>query len=185
VTINLLSPLGGNFIKDFPFQNAYNMDLIDAYAGPNSLNTHSLGTYTPQLIGSTTNPNLSLANGGFIRGFYYKIFDQVFTWGEFRFGTTGAVPGSGFYSVTLPFTASTGIGGNPTAARGIIIGNAYTWDANVSGGRFPCVVQLKSSTELDFALRMGQSNEEVSNSTPFVWDNNDGMMWGARYKAVS
>src|SRR5690349_11453328 len=83
----LITPQGSNFLRDFPGQNAVNCDLLDNYAGP-CLTTHPIQTFTPALVSSTGPANDPvLGTGGFIRGFYYKIFDQIHMWGEFRFGT--------------------------------------------------------------------------------------------------
>src|SRR5215208_3695550 len=105
MVLSLETPLGNNFLKDWPTQNTENCDLIDDFAGP-CLVSHALGSYTPVLTATTTNP--SLGTGGALTGKYYKIFDQVWIWGEFRFGV-GAAIGSGTYQISIPFRAKTNL----------------------------------------------------------------------------
>lgn len=187
MTLSLVTPLGSNFIKDFPFQNTENCDAIDAYAGP-CLTTHNLQAWTPQLQGTSNNP--VLGTGGFNRGFYYKIFDQVYVWGEFRFGSSGmSVALSGTWLMTLPFAVEnlTGINGtifgsSPTVGTGII------WDDSTGGNRLPLTVHLRSSNTVVFGFRMtsGAGSREVSNVAPPVltWAALDGITWCARFKRV-
>src|SRR5215213_3743947 len=107
MVLSLLTPTGPNFIKDFPAANVVNLDRIDDYAAP-SLTTHPLQTYTPVLTAATANPVLGV--GGIIRGYFYEIFDQIYTWGEFRFGTSGISNGTSTWMVSLPFSAKANIG---------------------------------------------------------------------------
>src|SRR3954462_14655862 len=103
MVLALQTPTGPSFVKDWPAQNTVNCDLIDGYAGP-CLTTNPLLDYVPVLTASVTDP--TLGTGGILVGKYYKIFDQIYVWGEFRFGT-GATIGSGVYRISLPFRAKT------------------------------------------------------------------------------
>src|SRR5260370_37137024 len=100
MVLSLQTPAGINFIKDWSSQNAVNCDLMDAYAGP-----YAIQTYVPILTAVTTNP--VLGSTGTITGFYYRLFDQIYTWGEFKFNGTGSNKGAGTYIITLPFKAKT------------------------------------------------------------------------------
>lgn len=185
MVLSLVTPIGSNFIKDWPSQNQVNCDLIDGYAGP-SLHTHPINSYTPQVLSTTTAP--TLGTGGLIRGFYYRIFDQIYTWGEFRFGTAGISAGSGIWSVSLPFAATSPIsGGNGTMARAPILGNGFIWDDSAAATRMPLIVQLRSSTEIQFGVKMGSGAgaEGVGSTIPITWAINDGIMWSARYKRAA
>lgn len=185
MTLSLITPAGINFIKDFPFQNAENCNGIDDYAGP-CLTSHPLTEYTPQLRATTTNP--TLGPDGFIRGFYYRIFDQIFTWGEFRFGTSGTSAGSGFWHISLPFNADSIIGSNVTPARAVIVGNGLVWDDSADSGRWPIICHLRTNDSIQFTHKMnsGKASEIVSAAgIPIPWTANDGLMWYARYKRAA
>lgn len=178
--VSLLTPQGSNFIKDFVGQNAHNCDQIDAYAGP-CLTSHPLQTYTPELTGDTTNP--VLGTGGFIRGFYYQIFDQIYTWGEFRFGSSGFNIGMGLYAVSLPFAANNTMGVTNTPGSAPIVGSGSTYDDSSNAGRLPLTVHLRTaSTQLFFGIRMnsGSSFRELREAGHITWAANDGVTWFAR-----
>ena len=181
MVLPLITPTGVNFIKDFPSQNAVNCNLIDAYASP-CLTSHPLQTYTPILTGDGSNPALGVA--GFIRGFYYKIFDQIYTWGEFRFGTSGIGIGSGTWSIDLPFPAKTLLGFTDTFGSSPIVGNGVVRDDSAVAGRFPLTCHLRSATRLMWGFRMnsGLANKDVNDTRPITWAINDGITWAARYK---
>lgn len=183
MTLGLVTPQDVNFIKDWPSQNEINCNLIDDFAGAQCLTSHPLGLYTPVLSAVTTPP--TLGTGSVIQGYYYKIFDQIYTWGHFRLGT-GFTAGSGVYTITLPFKVktllpiSTNLGGTP------IIGNGHLWDESsaVAGGRQPVTVQLRTDQTAMFGIRMnsGAAAREVTNAGPIVWAVDDGIKWSARYQ---
>lgn len=184
MVLSLPSPVSSNFIKDFPTQNAVNLDAIDAYAGP-CLITHGLRTWTPQLTAITTDP--VLGTGGVIKGYYYKIFDQVWAWGEFRFGATGASFGSGIWTVTVPFPIDTlaGNGANPlTIGEWPVIGEGVCWDNSATNGQ-PLLVMARSSTQVSFGTRFNAlTGREVLSTSPMTWAASDGITWNMRYKAL-
>ena len=181
MVLSLVTPLGANFMKDFPSQNVINCDEIDAYAGP-SLITHPLPSYTPILGAVTTDP--VLGTGGYIRGFYYQIFDQIYTWGELRFGTAGNSPGSGTWTISLPFAASSALGPNVSLGNAPVIGDGVIYDDTGSAGRQPVSVHLRTSTEVMFGSRMGTGlgTRQITPTTPITWTINDGLSWFMRYK---
>lgn len=178
MAISLVTPIGANFLKDFPGQNAVDQNLIDTYAGP-CLTTHALQTWTPSLFGASSDPVLGVAS--YQKGYYYRLFDQIFAWGEFRFGTSGASFGSGAYLMNLPFPARTNLGFNATLGQAPIIGNGVTWDQSASNG-IPLIVQLRTSTQVEFGIRMGSGlTRDVNPSTPMVWAVQDGITFAVRY----
>lgn len=184
--LTLQTPVGNNFIKDWPGQNRVNCDRIDAYAGP-CLTSHPIQTYVPSLTASTTNP--VLGTGNTLVGLYYLIFDQVFTWGEFRFGT-GASVGSGIYAISLPFRAQTTVGQGPSSGftSPPSVGNAIAFDESSDAGRQPMLTTLRNLDQLAFSVRMGTGgiSRGASHNIPFAWTGApapaDGIMWSARYK---
>lgn len=182
--LNLISPVGNNFIKDWPAQNINNTDSIDAYAGKALLGSQVI-PYTPQLQANGSNPNLGV--GGINQGFYYQIWDWIYAWGEFRFGTSGFSLGSGTYFVSLPFTADTSIvGNNITAATGAIVGNGILFDASTDGGKRPLICQLRTTTDIEFMRPNGDTGSEFVNSgSPVTWTNGDGVSWTAQYRRLT
>ena len=182
MVLPLITPVGSNFIKDFPSDNTVNMDLIDAYAAP-SLTSHPLQTYTPILTAVTANPFMGTAP--VIRGFFYEIFDQIYTWGEFRFGATGSpTAGTGTWMMSLPFAAKSNVGINTIIGNTPVIGNALIWDDSSSTGRLPCTVHLRTNTQMMFGCQMNNSLSfrEVNGTNPITWAPSDGISWSARYQ---
>lgn len=186
MVLPLISPVGSNFIKDFPAQNAVNLDAIDSYAGP-SLITHPLTAYTPILHARDAGPDPVLGTGGVIQGFYYRIFDLIYTWGEFRFGTAGTSFGTGVYTITIPFPADDGIvSANATSARGAVVGDGLLWDDSTDGGKRQLIAQLRTNTEVQFQVGNGVGGgfELVNSGGPITWAINDGMSWWLTYKRL-
>lgn len=177
----LISPQGSDFMKDWPGQNAINCDSIDSYAGPTLL-AQPLQSYTPALTAATTDP--SLGTGGIITGFYYCIFDQVYTWGELRF-KTGLSVGSGNYIVTLPFPANTFKTPSVNIGAGPVIGSGQVWDNSVANSRFPVYVQLRTATQIMFGNHNNATTRGVSDSGTIPWAIDDGIAWSARYQRSS
>jgi hypothetical protein len=179
----LQTPIGANFLKDWPAQNTINSELEDAYAGL-CLTSHALGTYVPILTASTTNPGLG--TGGTLKGFYYRIFDEIWSWGEFTFGTS-AFAGVGTYTITLPFRAKTllNIGGALSNCP-VVIGNGQAYDVSVpgAGGRQPVLAVLKTVDTIVFGLRLGTAGASrfITDLTPYTQAVGDGIMWAVRYQ---
>jgi hypothetical protein len=184
--LNLQTPIGTDFLKNWPSQNAVNCDALDAYAGP-CLVTHPIQTYTPALTASTTNP--SLGTGSTLIGQYYTVFDQVYTWGEFRFGTSASV-GSGIYEISLPFRAKTLIGIGPSSlyTSGPVVGNGTVFQLAADANRQPVTAVLRSLDKLAFSVHMGTAGASrgVSHNIPIAWSGagapGDGLFWSARYQ---
>ena len=174
----LVNAIGSNFLKDWPERNAVSCEDIDAYAGP-SLRSDALQTYTPALTASTTDPALGAT--GTIKGIYFKIFDQIYTWGEFRF-KTGFSAGTGTYIVTLPFPAKTLTNPATVIGKGPILGSGHLWDASAAATRQPLLVQLRTSTQIMFGARNNGSTREVDNLSLITWAVDDGISWFVRYQ---
>lgn len=180
----LLSPPSNTFLKDWPAYNQFNCGEIDDYAGP-CLPSHGLQTYNPQLTATSSNP--VLGTGGSITGYYYKIFDQVWVWGEFRFGSSGASGGTGTWLITLPFIATNFLGFSTTIGQAPVVGNGYFWDASASTSRFPLTVHLRNSTQMMFGFRMdsGGAGRELSGSNPAAVAASDGVTWAAKFQRIT
>ncbi len=179
----LIDPLGSNFLKDFPAQNSVNLDLIDDYARA-SLTSHPLVPYTPVLTASVSNPIVGTGGPAVLRAFYYEIFDQVFLWGEFRFGTTGGSGGNGTWGMSLPFPVANLIGFGTNLASRPVIGSGSIWSNATPANRQPVTVQCRTATEIQFGIRINGATgqREVSHNNPFAWANSDGLNWYAHYQ---
>ncbi len=183
MVLNLETQVGPDFLKDFPGVNGANLDDIDALAGP-CLITHPLTAYTPVLSAVTTAPTLG-TTGALLRGFYYRIFDQIYTWGEFRFGT-GFAAGSGIYTISLPFPANSLVGVNTNIGSSPVVGDGLVFDDSLDAGRQQVTVHLRTTSQLMFGTRMNSGgNREVDHTAPITWAALDGITWFARYKRAS
>lgn len=183
--ITLLSPVGANFLKDFPAQNAVNCDRIDAYAN-SCLTSDPLKTYTPIFTASTANPTIGTGGPAVLRAYYYEIFDQIYTWGEFRFGTTGAFAGTGTWSMTLPFNALCNIGIGANIGLMPVIGAGSIWVQSTAANRQPVTVHLKSTSEMQFSVKLnsGAAQREITGNAPVAWAPQDGLHWYAHYQRL-
>jgi hypothetical protein len=182
MVLSLIDPIGPNFIKDFPGQNEVNLDAIDAFAGP-SLPAHPLRSFTPDLTSTTTKPTLG---DGSNTAYYYEIFDQVYMWGQLRFGT-GFTAGVGTYIMGLPFTCASAIGNTVTLGDKPIVGVGSVFDASSNAGKLPVTVHLRTATQLHFGVRLtsGLASRELTNSGYITWAVGDGISWNARFRKVS
>ncbi len=182
----LIIPIGSNFIKDFPSQNAVNMNLIDAYAN-SCLTSDPLKGYTPVFTtASGGTPAVGTGGPAVNRAFYYEIFDQIYVFGEFRFGTTGANSGNGIWELTLPFAAlnTTGIGANIGLMP--VIGAGSIWCQATAANRQPITVHLASSTQMRFSVKLnsGAGSREIVHNGPIAWAPQDGINWYAHYQRL-
>lgn len=182
----LITPTNTNFMKDFPAQNTVNCDLIDAYARA-CLTTHSLKPYIPIFKASVSDPVIGTGGGASLKAFYYEIFDQVYTWGEFRFGTSSPSSGSGIWSMSLPFPALNAIGIGSNSGTMPLIGTATIWCQATPANRQPANVHLKSSTEVQFSARLnsGAAQTELTHNAPIPWAPQDGLTWNASYQRIT
>lgn len=181
--VSLVTTQSSDFIKDFPAQWATNANAIDAYAN-SSLTTHGLKSYTPIFTATVSNPVIGTGGGAVLRAYYYEIFDQIYTWGEFRFGTSGPTSGSGIWIMSLPFAANTTISPSTVIGAAPIIGEGSVWCNLTAGNRQPMSVHLRSSTTMMFGGRInaGGASREFTNTFPIAWAVQDGLSWSARYQ---
>jgi hypothetical protein len=182
MVLALQTPVGPNFLKDWPSQNAVNCNLIDGYAGA-CLPSQALQAYTPILTANGTNPTLG-TTGALIQGYYFRMFDLVFTWGQFIFGT-GMNKGSGEYAISLPFPVRTNlVQGGSLANCTPIIGNAQAYDQSDGTARQPLTVAVKTTTTVVFQLRLGTAGvtRSLTDVAPYTPVAGDGVMWSARYQ---
>jgi hypothetical protein len=173
----LVAPVGANFIKDWVTQNGSNCDKMDSFTGPQSIQS-----YIPEILADTTNPNLG---AGSATGFYWKIFDFVYTWGEFRFGT-GFSKGVGqAFRVTLPFKVKTNIAINGSPGDSSILGNGWAFDTS-AGTRHSLIAQTRTSNQLYFQIRgdtaFPRRTASPDDDIPVTWASGDGITWFARYQ---
>lgn len=185
--IDLVATAGSNFLKDWPEQNTINCDEIDDAAGPNSLVAHPLGTYTPVWTALATPGSLATTpTSANAQGYYYMLFDMVYTWGYIRFGT-GFTVGTGTYTVTMPFKIKTNTTLSNNLAGTLSIGNAYIWDESAPAARQPAQVQARADDiSVMFSMRMGSggATAEVTHNQPIAWAIDDGISWVVRYQRL-
>lgn len=184
MALTLPTPVGSNFMKDFPGQNSTAVDRIDNYAGP-CLTSHPLQSYIPVLSAVTTPPVLGTGGSAILRGNFYEIFDQIYLWAEFRYGT-GFSAGSGNYTMSLPFNVDSTIGPDIAAGGAVVLGNGFVWDASTLLGRQPVIVSLRTSNQVQFCMRnnSGGASRNVDNSNPITWAIDDGITFAARFKRI-
>lgn len=182
MVISLTTPDPSTFIKDFPGYNAVKQDRIDDYAGP-CLTTHPLQTYVP--VVTSTSGTFNLGTSPVLNGYFYEIFDQILTWGEFRFGSSMNA-GSGAFTISLPFTADSIMGPSTTLGAAPVIGNAVVHEDSTSNNRFPLTCHLRTANTMFFGFKMnsGAGQRELGSSTLITWGSADGMTWSARYKRL-
>ena len=168
----LITPQGPDFIKNWPFQNKVNCDNIDAFVG-----LQSVQAYTP--IFTAEFGGLALGTGT-LTGWYFSIFNTVYSWGEFRFGT-GMAAGSGFYEITLPFLPAPNYVANLNTGKGSLIGTCRIWQNSTISNRQSGTVQLRASNKVMFNLRVNSGARSVSNTFPFAWTTLDGISWSVTY----
>lgn len=185
MAIDLYTPTPTDFMKDFPARHEVAMNVIDDYAGP-CLTTHALPIHVPVFasVGGTlasegTNPTK--------RDYYYKIFDNIYVWGEFRFGTSASGGASNtVYTVTLPFNVDTTLTPSTNIGTAPIVGEGCIFEDGSANNRFPLTVHLRTNNVLMFGFKFnsGQAIRELGNPTLITWSAADGFTWNARFKRL-
>lgn len=121
-------------------------------------------SFTPTLMGTTTNPTLG-SGGNFARAGWYSIGPGRVTFGfYFRFGTSGVNAGSGTYQVGLPINAADVHGGNFPA-----IGSAQIFDNSASSVQ---VYNLYVTPAFD-RVELVNNSSTITNSSPWAWAASD------------
>ncbi len=184
MSLSLIDPLSSNFLRDFPGQNAVNLDEIDDRAGP-SLATHGLRSFVPALSATTTAPNIGGAGSSNL-AYYYKIWDHVYCWGQFVFGT-GFSAGSGTYTVGIPFEVDNVIGTSTSLGQCPVIGQGWINDASAAAARVPVTVHYRQGNQLMFGLKLtsGSGARDLRDSGFITWAVGDGVAWSAQFKVIS
>lgn len=182
--IELIIPTASNFIKDWPAQNAINCDRIDDYAGPCTI-VHGLTAYQPRLTTPFVNPSIGTGGSAVNRGYYYRIFDQIYVWGEFRFGSSGMNVGGGVYYISLPFQVKSNLPITNTTGLTPVVGTATAF-TNAVGNRQSLTVHLATPTDVMFSVRInsGMVNREVAHNVPVAWVPGEGISWNAKFQRV-
>lgn len=132
------------------------------------------GTYTPTVTASTTNP--TLGTGSTATGRYTL---RNGTWcdvrGLIKFGSSGAVAGSGAYSISLPFTSNATITGVNVGT-----GGSYLFDS--SGPAAQAAVPFLQNSATTFSLLGGSF--QVSGTSPWTWATNDYLTFTFTYETT-
>ena len=136
-------------------------------------------TYTPTLVGATTNP--TLGTGGSATGRYVQIGKTVIGAGRILFGTAATAAGTGAYSITLPLPM----------LSGIYVTNAV----GVGNGRLKCAgtfTPFHLAFNLGSALAnleytsaaVGGTNNFVASAAPGAWTINDFLEFSFCYETA-
>lgn len=116
--------------------------------------TGTWNIYTPVLTGSTTNPNVSSATGGFIQVGHFIVFHASITLSS---------NGTGLYSVSLPVASA-----EPTGSP---IGEATLFDlSSGSANRYLRSAWQNSNSSVALGAEDGT---RVSNALPFIFAAGD------------
>ena len=142
-------------------------------------NTSMLTAYTPTLTASTTNPTLG---SGSSRVGEYRYIGPKLVWFtvEIAFGTSGVNPGSGIYSVSLPFTAAASSVVHSGAIHGSVNDDSAS-DNNIIG----CGITSGLTTvTLFFWDPTSAAVQTVHNNAPFTFAANDSIQFSGIYEVA-
>jgi hypothetical protein len=126
------------------------------------------GSYNPTWTGSSTNPSIG---NGTIAGRYMRHGKTVTVTISITAGTTTTY-GSGFWSLSLPFTADTTISH---------IGSAQIADSSVPTIFTGNVINLTSTT---VSIYSHNTSSAVGATVPMTWANTDTLRLTFTYEAV-
>lgn len=130
------------------------------------------GIYTPEIIGTTTNPNLG-ADGEAV-GSWHRSGHLITGWMRFLFSGTGLDAGSGRYSYTLPFPADASImsaSGDTFQdfGAGFLVGVGYIRDESSLSSSRTFVAQLADAgSPSRVKLLLDQSSFEIGSGSGFA-----------------
>lgn len=128
-------------------------------------------TWTPALTASTTNP--TLGTGSVITGRYARIQKTIFGNVTILFGTSGVAAGTGFYYVSLPFTAQSA---TPPVGSGWLLDNSASLLRQVE-------VTLDSTSRVALWLD-NTTNFAVAATNPWTWAASDQIRFQFTYEAA-
>lgn len=135
-------------------------------SGAWAYNLNNLGTFTPTLTASTSNP--TLGTGGTATGSYHIIGHRVFVEFNITFGT-GMTGGSGTYFIAQPFDADSSI-----YAPSWGFGTAYLVDAGTAANRQSALIEYITAS----TVRLRPHGAAlVTDTVPFTWTDTDNL-WG-------
>lgn len=180
--------LAENWVNFSNLQGANNSIIIDKM-------DVNLTSYTPTIIGATSNPNLGAGN---IRGEYYDF--QGIISGSFvvEFTNPGISVGSGEYGIKLPFTvdntyhtvgtALPASGGNVTGALSVI-GEGYAYDSSNATASGEFVLDVVTIAGVSYARMVtaiytvpAKTSSVISAGQIFVPDDGDKFVGSFIYK---
>jgi hypothetical protein len=133
--------------------------------------SYIVDAYSPQLLGSTTNPNLG--DDGQAVGAYHVIGQLLTGWAQFLFAGSGISAGSGVLSITTPLPAdpslmiSGGVGGAGTS-----VGTGKIRDNSTSANSKTVYLQLDEGGHSVF-MQFSNANSSVSATSPIPWEVGD------------
>lgn len=165
----LLTPAGGTYV-------------VGSYGRP----AVHVRPYSPQLVGTTTDPSLG-SGGNFIReGLWYETDDFVHVWVRLRFGSSGVSNGAGNYRVSLPTPVSTVHQSSGAVAVGAVLGQGAIRD-NSPVTALGVTVQLASRTGgpggngLVLMVVDDETQNQVTATGPWTWADSDAISLELRY----
>lgn len=122
----------------------------------------ALATYTPNLLGQTTNP--TLGTGSAQLGWYFINGRCIDLWFSFRFGTSGVSAGSGIYTISYP-PGYPPMAGVPDFA----IGSARLIDSSAGAEGLAYI----SQTSTVMYPTLANNGTFVGAANPWTWAAND------------
>ena len=128
-----------------------------------------IGTWTPTLTATTTNPTLSTDASHTVTGEYTKVGNLVKAWVFIEFGTTGVNAGSGQYLIDTPTTASKPtISGNNQPS----VGSGRIFDSD-GADTYLVDVRLTDTTHVRLRYDQQTASGNVGAAIPYTWANSD------------
>lgn len=128
-------------------------------------------TYSPTLNAST---NPDLGTGGLATGSFIRFGTLVWFSARFLFGT-GSDPGSGNYSITVPYPFDPAlILADTTAGEGTHVGSGFIRSSSGAASDSRIVATyFRLSSPVTVGMRVDETFSTVSNDFPFTWDDGD------------
>lgn len=176
--LGLLYPDKESLVR-WPTLNTFNSDFIDNLTG--NVGLHS---YSP-VLSNNDGKVLNVGSTGHIEGWWYRIFDMVFTWGRLLFDGTGIDFGASgdFWRITLP-VAINGLsaGSSGAVAEGDSLGSSTLFRSPFSTARQTAVSYVRSSNQIALATENGAGNSLVGRDSPWTWEAGERIAWCAAYR---
>lgn len=134
-------------------------------------------SFTPTLSAATDDP--TLGSGSTAAGSCVILNDLVVVHIYIEFGASGVDPGSGTYSIDLPFAAS-------THGSVVALGSGYVYDDSASDFYLVSAVSASSGTVVQLGLDGSGATTSglVDNNSPIVFDTSDAIALNLTYRFV-